>query len=117
MLFAGDGNDVLLGGEGADYIDGGDGTDTVTGSATDTQWTVDGDGSGSVGSLSFANVESLVGAADNADVFDIAAGAAAERGRLRRHADAGVRRVWLQQGAESDAAIEAAFLDTLVEDA
>ncbi|MHB1244386.1 MAG: beta strand repeat-containing protein, partial [Gaiellaceae bacterium] len=56
-------------------FDGGGGLDTVAGPAADTTWNVTGAGSGSAGSLSFAGVESLAGAAGNKDTFVVARGA------------------------------------------
>ncbi|MEX2645398.1 MAG: choice-of-anchor D domain-containing protein [Gaiellaceae bacterium] len=57
------------------HFDGGAGNDTLGGGASDTTWTVTGAGSGSAtNGATFANVENLVGAADNEDTFVVEAG-------------------------------------------
>ena len=53
---------------------GGTGIDRILGPATDTTWYVTGAGAGHVGTLTFAGVEQLVGAADNHDLFVVGAG-------------------------------------------
>src|SRR5262249_23770102 len=50
-------------------FDGGAGFDTIRGPPAGTTWTIDGPGSGAVGTLSYAGVESLRGAPDNEDTF------------------------------------------------
>ena len=50
-------------------FDGSGGVDVVHGPAVDVIWTVTGPGEGTVGSVSFAGVEHLVGAAGNEDTF------------------------------------------------
>ena len=59
-------------------FDGGGGSDTLAGPAVDSTWNVTGASSGSLGSVSFADVEQLVGAADNDDTFVLASGASIE---------------------------------------
>ena len=60
-------------------FDGGGGTDTVRGPPGDVTWSVTGSNSGSVGSVTFTRVQSLVGAAGNKDTFDVARGAGIDR--------------------------------------
>ena len=55
-------------------LDGGGGTNTLFGPAADTQWSITGANSGTVGSVSFANFQNLTGAADNKDTFTFEAG-------------------------------------------
>jgi hypothetical protein len=64
---------VQIGFTGVDHLIGG-GADTLYGSATDTSWTVNGAGAGSVGSTQFGGFASLVGAAGQNDVFNVTSG-------------------------------------------
>jgi len=50
-------------------FDGGAGSDTLFGPATDTTWTITGEGAGAVGDAQFAGVEYLQGASNNEDTF------------------------------------------------
>ena len=52
-------------------FDGGAGSDTLNGPSSDSTWTVDGAGSGTVGGVHFAGFEHLVGAAGNKDDFTV----------------------------------------------
>src|SRR5688572_10931275 len=52
-------------------FDGGAGTDALYGPGVDSTWNVTGDGVGSIGNLTFAELEELYGAADNEDTFVI----------------------------------------------
>ncbi|MFT4837570.1 MAG: cell division septation protein DedD, partial [Nonlabens sp.] len=52
------------------------GTDTLVGPSTDQVWLVTGGNAGSVVGVTFASAEQLVGAADNEDTFEVAAGGA-----------------------------------------
>ena len=61
---------VQVGFTGVNHLLGG-GADTLYGSATDTSWTVNGAGSGSVGTTQFSGFANLVGAAGQNDVFNI----------------------------------------------
>jgi hypothetical protein len=62
----------------ATSLTAGGASDTLTGPAADSTWNVTGAGSGSVGGLTFAGYEHLVGARDNKDTFVFAqAGSAA----------------------------------------
>ncbi|MCB9928999.1 MAG: LEPR-XLL domain-containing protein [Alphaproteobacteria bacterium] len=54
-------------------FDGAGGDDVVAGPAADALWTIDGHNSGSVANLSFTNVESVEGQADNEDTFVVGA--------------------------------------------
>ena len=68
-------------------IDGGAGRNSLTGSAFDATWTIDGNDSGNLlgpDFVRFANVENLVGAANNQDTFVFQPG-----GRLSGVADGG----------------------------
>jgi len=60
------------------------GTDTVQGPASDTDWTIDGYGSGSVVGVAFSGTEYLEGAADNQDTFIFE-----QNGALAGHVDGG----------------------------
>ena len=79
-----DGNDALdLGGLGAPLdvpvvFNGGPGFDTVRGPPADSTWTITGPGAGSVGALTFADVENLTGAANNEDTFVLEPGGSVE---------------------------------------
>jgi hypothetical protein len=64
---------VQVGFTGVDHLLGG-GADTLYGSATDTSWTVNGAGSGNVGTTQFSGFANLVGAAGQKDVFNVTAG-------------------------------------------
>ena len=70
-------------------FDGGAGIDIIRGPPADSTWTVTAPGTGTVGSLSFAGVENLVGAANNKDTFAVAADwphrERRRRGRWPRH--------------------------------
>src|SRR5262249_42405063 len=69
---------------GVEQLVGGAAADTLHGSAADTDWLIDGVGSGSVGTYRFSNVEQLIGAADNNDTFTITS-----KGRLAGGVDGG----------------------------
>jgi len=56
-------------------FDGGAGNDTLKGPSADSTWNLLGAGSGVVADIQFADVENLVGAADNHDTFVVGAGA------------------------------------------
>jgi hypothetical protein len=62
---------VQVGFTGVNHLLGG-GADTLYGAATDTSWTVNGAGSGSVGNTQFAGFANLVGPANQADIFNVA---------------------------------------------
>ena len=55
-------------------FDGGAGNNTVDGPSVDTNWSITGAGAGNFDSVSFTNVESLVGAAGNKDTFTVESG-------------------------------------------
>ena len=55
-------------------FNGGAGFDTVRGPPADSTWNITGSGAGTVGTITFADVENLVGAPDNKDTFVVAAG-------------------------------------------
>ena len=57
-------------------FNGGAGFDTVRGPPADSTWNITGSGAGTVGTITFADVENLVGAPDNKDTFVVAAGGA-----------------------------------------
>src|SRR4051794_414392 len=84
---------TIVGGAGADSFtvdaslasagiaitfDGAAGADTLNGPATDTTWTVDGAGSGSVGGVAFRGFENVTGAAGNKDTFTFGTAATLE---------------------------------------
>jgi hypothetical protein len=61
---------VQVGFTGVNHLVGG-GASTLYGSTTDTSWTVDGAGSGEVGTTQFTGFANLVGAAGQNDVFNM----------------------------------------------
>ena len=67
-------------------FDGGGGNDAILGPQVDSNWQITGIGSGHVGDVTFANIENLVGAADNEDVFTFGA-----NGRICGQIEGGAR--------------------------
>jgi len=63
---------------------GGSGQDTLVGPSLDSVWTISGEGSGQVGSVTFSGVENLQGASHNQDTFVLG-----EAGRLAGVLDGG----------------------------
>lgn len=66
---AGDDRFDVAGAGVAVVVDGKGGTDSLTGPAADSRWLITGADSGSVGQVSFLDVERLLGAAGNRDTF------------------------------------------------
>jgi hypothetical protein len=79
-LKTGAGNDVFdlsqadPAGTAAIVIDGGTGTNELRGFQPDTTWSVTGPNAGTVGPVTFRNIQNLTGAADNQDTFVIEPG-------------------------------------------
>jgi hypothetical protein len=66
----GDGADnILMGGPGIDTFAGGAGIDTLTAHVTETTWSITSLNAGTLDGQVFAEIENLVGAADNEDTF------------------------------------------------